>query len=56
MTYSELKDYMTQFHLGQIDKTEMAVCFWLWQRARELRVVQRGPVTALKNLVVQNPR
>lgn len=56
MNYSELKTYMTQFHLGEINKNEMAVCIYLWQCARELRAVQRGPVAALKNLVIQDPR
>ena len=47
MNYSELKGYMTQFHLGEISKNEMAVCIYLWQRARELQTVQYGPLRAL---------
>ena len=56
MTYPELKTYMTQFHLGQISKNEMAVCIYLWQRACALRAIQGGPVAALKNLVVGDSR
>jgi hypothetical protein len=32
MGYSQLKKYMTEFHLGIITKTEMALAIHLWQR------------------------
>jgi len=37
MSYTELKEYMTDFHLGKITKLEMAFAIGLWQIGDDAR-------------------
>jgi hypothetical protein len=44
MTYTELKEKMKEFHLGNISKMELACAVHLWQRAEGFNPVEIGEV------------